>query len=253
MRFGATPEPKAMKAGYGTIQSKIDSLKNEKPKNRKIYPFNPNYITDFKGYKLGMSVDEIDRLLEFRKANKYVNSANEFQMVTKVSDSLLKVISPYFKFPDWVRKKPTNNYVRRQTFHSKQIAIIDINFATAEDLIKVYGVGPALSERILKQKELLGGFTTMDQIKDIWGLSDEVVSKLKESFDVKSQPSVKKVRINEASLKELSQFPYFRYPISRSIVTHRSMHGAITKAADLAKIPNFPVEQIDRIAIYLEF
>lgn len=83
------------------LQNKVDSLKfdsnNFKPT---IYPFNPNFITDFKGYQLGMSVSEIDRLLAFRKQNKFVNSAEEFQAVTKVSDSLLKVISPYFKFPD---------------------------------------------------------------------------------------------------------------------------------------------------------
>jgi hypothetical protein len=53
-----------------------------------LYPFNPNFITDFKGYKLGMSVQEID-LLEYRKGNKYVNSPKEFQAVTQVSDSLL--------------------------------------------------------------------------------------------------------------------------------------------------------------------
>jgi hypothetical protein len=49
-----------------------------------------------------MSVQEIDRLLEYRKGNKYVKP-KEFQAVTQVSDSLLNVIAPYFKFPDWVK------------------------------------------------------------------------------------------------------------------------------------------------------
>lgn len=80
-----------------SLQSEMDSLKmdvkNSKPK---IYLFNPNFISDYKGYKLGMSVQEIDRLLAFRKENKYVNSAKEFQNVTKVSDSILNVMAPYF-------------------------------------------------------------------------------------------------------------------------------------------------------------
>jgi len=63
-----------------TIETEIDSLKQEQLNYvPKIYPFNPNFITDFKGYKLGMSTAEIDRLLAFRKTNKYVNSAQEFQ------------------------------------------------------------------------------------------------------------------------------------------------------------------------------
>ena len=51
------------------IQKQIDSLKGLEVENRKpkIFPFNPNYITDHKGEQLGMSLDEIDRLLAFRK------------------------------------------------------------------------------------------------------------------------------------------------------------------------------------------
>ena len=89
-----------------SIESEILSIKKEKENQvGKLYPFNPNFISDYKGYKLGMSVAEIDKLLAFRKENKYVNSVREFQIVTGVSDSLLAVISPYFKFPDWVKNK----------------------------------------------------------------------------------------------------------------------------------------------------
>ena len=87
------------------LQSYVDSLKQVKEEYKPtIYPFNPNFITDVKGYRLGMSVEELNRLFAFRKLNKYVNSAEEFQTVTGVSDSLLATISPYFKFPNWVNQ-----------------------------------------------------------------------------------------------------------------------------------------------------
>lgn len=50
-----------------------------------------------------MSVEQIDRLLAYRKQGKFANSPKEFQQVTGISDSLLNAISPYFKFPDWVK------------------------------------------------------------------------------------------------------------------------------------------------------
>ncbi|MGB1043152.1 MAG: hypothetical protein ACPGU6_07145, partial [Tenacibaculum sp.] len=55
------------------FQKELDSLKRIALEKRKpkIYPFNPNFITDFKGYQLGMSINEIDRLHFFRKKNKY--------------------------------------------------------------------------------------------------------------------------------------------------------------------------------------
>lgn len=243
------------------MQVQIDSLKNqvENEDSYKIYPFNPNFITDFKGYKLGMSVAEIDRLLEFRKTGKFVNSAKEFQSVTKVSNSLLTKISPYFKFPDWVNNKrqSQNSYANDEfvSFEKKPTKIIqqDLNMASKEDLIKIYGIGDGISERILKFKESLGGFVSMDQMNDVWGLSPEVIEELNKHFKIVSLPTISKVDINNASTKELSKFPYFKYQLSREIVTYRSMNGGIKSIEDLTKIKGFPVEKVKIIALYLDF
>jgi len=250
----ASPE----KEKWLSLQSQIDSMKQQKLDYvPKIYPFNPNFITDFKGYKLGMSVAEIDRLLAFRKGNKYVNSPKEFQAVTKVSDSLLDAISPYFKFPDWVNnKKEFIDYKKypNATFAKKEkIVIIDINQATQEDLIKIYGIGEAISLRILKFKESLGGFVSMEQMNDVWGLSPEVIENLNSHFKVSAIPNFKKIDINNASIKELSSFPYFKYPLPKNIVTFRSMNGDFKTKEDLSKIKDFPVDKIDIIALYLAF
>lgn len=216
--------------------------------------FNPNFITDFKGYKLGMTVEEIDRLLAYRKTNRFVNSAEEFQAVTHVSDSLLCVMAPYFKFPDWVTKRKTMHGFERTTFDKKiSKSVLDINIATAEDLKKVYGIGDGLSERILKEKEKFGGFVSMEQLQDVWGLSPEVIQNLNQDFRVSTLPSVKKFNVNQMSVKELMQFPYFKFPVAKAIVTFRSMNNGIAGIEDLSKISNFPVDKIKIIALYLEF
>lgn len=237
------------------LQSTVDSLKlNNKNYKPQIYPFNPNFITDFKGYKLGMSVEEIDRLLVYRAQNKFVNSAAEFQAVTKVSDSLLKAISPYFKFPDWVKnnKNTSREFAKNDFSKPEKIILLDINQATKEDLMKVYGIGDKISDRILEQKEKYGAFVSMEQMNDIWGLSPEVLEKLKSSFAVKSVSNCKKININNASVKELSKFPFFRFQLAKDIVIYRTMNGNIT-FEDLSKIKGFPIEKIKIIALYLEF
>ena len=239
-----------------SLQSSIDTLKSEKKNSSyTIYPFNPNFITDFKGYKLGMKVEEIDRLLAFRKLGKFANSAKEFQQVTKISDSLLNAISPYFKFPDWVNNpKQQNNYKSNWKEYPKKevLKVIDINQASKEDLMKITGIGDAISDRILIQKDLYGGFVSMEQMNEIWGLSPEVLLNLNKYFTISALPNIKKIDINNASVKELGQFPYFKYPISKNIVTYRSMNGDI-KIEDLANIKAFPVDKIKIIALYLQF
>ncbi|MGO4818438.1 ComEA family DNA-binding protein [Flavobacterium sp. W22_SRS_FP1] len=241
-----------------SVQSEIDSLNRSKQKLVvKTYSFNPNFISDYKGYRLGMSVPEIDRLLAFRKENKYVNSAKEFQDVTMVSDSLLTVLAPYFKFPDWVINKSTNkkylNYEEKAFGQKEKIVVADINNAKQEDLTKIFGIGEVLSLRILKLKESLGEFVSMEQMKDVWGLSPEVITNLNMHYKIFAFPNIKKLDINNASVKEMAQFPYFRYALAKQIVTYRSMNGDIKNIEDLTKIKDFPVEKSNIIGLYLTF
>lgn len=253
--FKSTTNDSKEKQEWLAFQTEIDSLKQIKRDYiPKIYPFNPNFITDFKGQKLGMSVAEIDRLLAFRKTNKYVNTPEDFQKVTKISDSLLNTMVPYFKFPDWVtNKKEFKSKYKSFENKKEKIVILDINQATKEDLIKVYGIGPALSDRILKLKDLLGGFVSMEQMNDVWGLSPEVIENLNKNFKVSVLPKVNKVDINNASIKELMLFPYFKYALAKAIVTYRSMNGDFKNNTDLTKINGFPNEKLNVISLYLYF
>lgn len=240
------------------IQTEIDSLKElAKFEAARLYPFNPNYISDYKGYKLGMSVQEIDRLIVFRKENKFVNSAQEFQKVTKVSDSLLSKIAPYFKFPDWVNENRKSNSIsiyRDPVFaKSEKLVVLDINTASLDDFIKVYGIGEVIAQRILSFRESLGSFVAMEQLNEVWGLSPEVLVNLNKRFKVKSLVGIKKVNINNASIKELAQFPYFKYALAKQIVIYRSMNGLIVETVDLTKIKGMPNDKIKIIALYLDF
>lgn len=242
-----------------SLQKEINAAKLvHNDENQAVKSFNPNFITDYKGYKLGLSVREMDRLLEFRKENKFVNSAEEFQEVTKISDSLLAVISPFFKFPNWIKNKPNfkyekKEYTQKADFKKEAIKVLDINQASSEDLIKIYGIGEALSARIIKQREVLGYFVSMEQMNEIWGLSPDVVAELNSHFKIVLPSDFKKIAINDASLKELSQFPYFKYALAKQIVTYRSMNGNFNNIEDLSKIKGFPVEKAKIIALYLEF
>ena len=86
-----------------SLDSEIDSLRSlaSHHKHDTIYPFNPNFLTDYKAFRIGLTPPQYDRLQAFRAQDKYLNSAKEFQQITKVSDSVLARISPLFKFPSW--------------------------------------------------------------------------------------------------------------------------------------------------------
>jgi DNA uptake protein ComE-like DNA-binding protein len=244
------------KQWLSTISKSDPNVAYSKKKQYVMKPFNPNFISDYKGYKLGMSVQEIDRLLEFRKQNKFVNSPEEFQKVTGISDSLLKTIVSYFKFPDWVINKGKASSGKFHKFlprEKEKIIQKDINIATREDLIAVYGIGEKLADKILLEKEKLGSFVSMEQFQFIWGISPEALTDLEKRFVVKSQNGIKKIAINDLSQKELAKFPYFNYALAKEIVIYRTMNNGIKEIADLTKIKGMPNEKINIIALYLDF
>ncbi|MFT6190765.1 MAG: DNA uptake protein ComE-like DNA-binding protein [Polaribacter sp.] len=244
------------------FQKQIDSLKVVEIENRKPkrYPFNPNYITDFKGERLGMSLDEIDRLLAFRKTNKFVNSKNEFQKVTKVSDSLLDEISLYFKFPDWVVKRNQSNSISqprkaqsysKKTDNKKAVSTTDINKATAEDLQTISGIGPAFSERIIKYRSKLQGFSFNNQLYEVWGLEIEVVDRVLSIFKINQKPIIKKINVNIVEFKELLKNPYINYDLCIKIFNYRDEVAELQNISELKNIKDFPLDKYDQIVLYL--
>ncbi|WP_299837515.1 helix-hairpin-helix domain-containing protein [uncultured Tenacibaculum sp.] len=239
------------------LQSEIDSLKEEKiKKQNKVFPFNPNFISDYKGERLGMSLEEIDRLHKFREQNKFVNSTEEFQEVTKVSDSLLNIISPYFKFPDWVKKKVPKKQNKSQLQKSEQISIIiastnDINKANLKDFITVNGVGEVIAERIIKYRSKLKGFTFKDQLYEVWGLDKGLAREILQNFEIKDKPKIQKINVNTASFKEILNLPYIDYELCKKIFDYRDEVAELQNIEELRNIKDFPQKKYQRIVLYL--
>ncbi|MEE9362803.1 MAG: helix-hairpin-helix domain-containing protein [Cellulophaga sp.] len=238
-------------------QKEIDSLKSLsfKKDNIKLYSFNPNFITDYRGYVLGMSVKEIDALHAFRKTGKFVNSSKEFQKVTGVSDSLLQIIELQFKFPEWTKKKVVQKVNSKSKKRVNQVVVKivfqNINTATAEDFKKIYGIGNKLSARIVKFRERLGGFLVEEQLYDVYGLEDEVVKRTLLKFAIITKPKIQKININTATVGEIAKLIYIRFDVALAIVKYREVVKHISSFEELNNLEGFPSDKIDRIQLYL--
>lgn len=238
------------------LQRKLDSLKSVELEKRtpKVYLFNPNYLTDYKASKLGMSIVEIDRLLVFRKQNKFVNSVVQFQEVTKVSDSLLSKISQYFKFPDWVVKQKLNNKANKKSIVSVSsiISTTDINKATVQDFETIVGINEVLAKRIVKYRNKLKGFTYHKQLSEVWRLESTLIGNLLKVFKVVDKPVIAKININTAGFKEVLSTPYVDYSLCKKIFDFKDEVAELQTIDELKKIDGFPLDKYDRIVLYLE-
>jgi len=246
-------------------QKKIDSLKQLKLATDKpnIYPFNPSFLTDFKGYQLGMSVEEIDRLLKHRANGKYINSVSEFKSITKVSDSLLAIISPYFNFPDWIANKKEQHLFHQDTFNKNTDTfsmvedpigseIKDLNTATEKDLQSIRGIGKKLSERIINYRTKLGGFLLNDQLYEVYYLDSAIADNILQQFQISEVPLIEKIDVNTATFKQVLSIVYIDFELTKKIFEYRDEVAEIQSLEELKKIEDFPLDKFDRIALYLD-
>ena len=241
-----------------TYQTQLDSLRKiaSAAKRFKLYPFNPNYISDYKGYQLGMKTKEIDRLLAHRKKRLFVNSAKEFQKITNISDSLLNTIAPYFKFPDWVQKKNQQNK-KKIIFKSQprssrvELSSTNINEATLNDLLFVDGVNEYLADRIIKYRSKLKGFSLPEQLFEVWGLDKATGIKIFETFSIVNKPIIVKTNINTASFKEILSIPYIDYELCLKIFDYKDEVAELQSISEIKNIEGFPLENYTRIVLYL--
>jgi len=225
------------------LQEQIDSAKLQKQQPR-IFPFNPNYISLSKGYQLGLSLEEIERLHRYRDTGKFINSVTAFEQITQVTPSWLKQYSPYFKFPDSMTaevekiKKP------------KTVEVKDLNTSTAADLTQVRGIGAVLSERIIKYRTRLQGFDKLNQLYEVYGLDSLVVENVKRQFKIKTKPKRTKIPIALATLEELLKIPYLSKSEAKKIIGLRTRNQNLT-LKNLRSEPGFDSLKIERLALYL--
>jgi DNA uptake protein ComE-like DNA-binding protein len=127
----------------------------------------------------------------------------------------------------------------------------DINIAVKDDLKTINGIGEKLSERIIKYRSKLQGFSTPNQLYEVWGLSAEVAVKVLLVFKLVKLPNIQKINVNTVSFKELLKNPYIDYELCKKIFNYKDEVAELQDISELKNIIGFPLELYDRIVLYL--
>lgn len=225
-----------------SYQTQLDSLRiKENAQTPIVYQYNPNYLTDYRAYTLGLPPEAFDKLLRYRQTNSYVNTPKQFQEVTKLSDSLMEKLLPQLKFSKPLFKSKTKNRI---------VLKKDINKASASDFQEVSGIGAVLSERIIKYRSFLSGFSVLEQCYEVYGLDSLVVQRLWERFEIQSLPEIERLDLTTVSLQELEQIPYLNRADARKIIAYRTKNNGISTATLSELFVNSP-NKLQRIKLYL--
>jgi len=231
---------------FSKNQQKLDSLLAHWPQKSDStilkkaigFPFNPNTasLSDFDS--LGFPDFLAQRIQNYRSKNGKFRLKSDLLRIYGMDTSLYNSLEPFIQLP--VLAGNTANKPKEQTPAITKTEIkrerIDLNMADSTQLTKIYGIGAKLSARIINYRNKLGGFISMDQLSEVYGLDTTVIKRVQEKYFVEASYQPRKIILNQASEKELSNHPYIKYALAKAIATYRFQHGNFTSVEDVKKI-----------------
>ena len=150
--------------------------------------------------------------------------------------------------------KKTSNPVAsvRKGMINRQRPLLDLNSCDSASLEALPGIGPVLSARIIRYRNLLGGFAYVDQLREVYGLSAETFNLIEGRLTADST-EVRKIKVNTADYRQLIRLPYLERNEVSAILKYRELYGKITVMSELVENKLIAPEKAERIRPYLEF
>ena len=224
-----------------------------------LFSFNPNTVSFEQMILLGF-----DSIIA-RRISKYRNNKGQFIIkkdLLKIYDfpkDLYKDIVDYILLPEMIPEKQqalphTATMVKSIKTDNKIIhKRIDINVADTNQLIQLNGIGRILSKRIIKYRDLLGGYSNIDQLDDVYGLKGKSLEILKSAVYIDSLFTPKKIEINFSVWEEMVKHPYINSQLANDLLNLRSNKGYLNTIDQLRDIPYLNDSILRRIEPYIEF
>ena len=126
---------------------------------------------------------------------------------------------------------------------------VDVNAADTALLRRVPGVGKKISEAIVEYRERLGGFYSVEQLRELKIVSPELL----EWFEVSSSPNIQRLNINKASFQALNSHPYISYEQTKALLQYIRLYGKVKDEQALVETGIFTKEEVERLKPYLAF
>lgn len=222
-----------------------------------IRSFDPNKLSKEDWIKLGVKPKISDNI------EKYINKGGKFHK----QQDLLKIygfdktvynnLSPHMFFSTdttkGISKKIAKSERIKKTGKTEKVLIsfIELNSSDSISMGKLPGINKALSTRILKFRNLLGGFYKQEQLLEVYGFKKNTYDSVKCLVKVDSN-LIKKINLNQVSEKELAKHPYIGKYKAVEIIKYRKFKNKISNYNELVLNGFFSKEEMNKLKYYLK-
>jgi competence ComEA-like helix-hairpin-helix protein len=239
-------------APQATLSKQSQNTHFQPQKTSENFVFDPNTATKEDFARLGLADNTANSILNYRAKGGFFKKKEDFSKIYTLAQSDFERLAPFINIPEktptaFPQNKP--DFPKNTIIAAKPIITIDINAASMEDWQKLNGIGAALAGKIVNFRTKLGGFTSVEQIKETYNLPDSTFQKIKSQLQFQS-PIFKKININTASIEELQTHPYLKKKQAEILLLYRKNHGNFANVEDLQKTGVFPSDVLGRVKPY---
>ena len=226
-----------------------------------IFHFDPNTVTFDELVLLGLPEKTATAIVNYRKAGGKFRKPDDFARIRDIDDSVYNRLSPYINIvraeqPKKTYSKDTKTTKKAKTSNQgwqdrKEAAIVELNTADSTQLVAMYGIGPTTARRIISYRRLLGGFYSVEQLREVQNFNEETYIKLYPQFAVDTS-KIKRINLNDFKYNDLKRHPYVTTAQLNSIMNYKKLMGRFNAVGDLLKYHLLDTLTYERVQPYLE-
>lgn len=242
------------------LDSLIAALEKERQLNGEItnedtlFGFDPNTVSKHQLAALGFSEQMINRIMNYRVKGGKFFIKRDLLKIYGMDTSFYEKLTPFIQLPIAKNSPKKTQEVQREKFAEAKpntVTMFDLNIVDSIGLIKIYGIGPVLSSRIIRYRDKLGGFVDESQLYEVYGLDSTVINRLSAVAYIMSGFVPRKLNINHDRENDLSAHPYLSRSEAKAIVAYRFQHGPFLTVQDIRRIQSISEEKFLKIEPYL--
>ncbi len=229
---------------YQSSHSKFNKLEGE------LFYFDPNTISQNEWRRLGVREKTIGIINNYLSKGGRFREATDLKKIWGLKENLADRLIPFVRIAELQIKQFSYEATSRKAYTTKTYQAVNINESDTSALTALPGIGPKLSQRIIKYRDRLGGFYSVDQVGETFGLPDSTFKKIRTWLQV-DKNTIKTININTATLEELKLHPYIRYHLANALVQYRQQHKAYTSVNEIRNIMLVDDTTYEKVAPYL--
>ena len=214
------------------------------------FRFDPNTLS-LDGFRsLGLSEKQAAVLLRYREKGGTFRNKADLKKMYCISPEKYADLEPYISIaPDTVFRRSEIGSAPPGMLTSCRSEIVDLNTSSAADLDSIRGIGPAIANGIIRYREKLGGYRSLEQLREVYGIDSNLYRQIIPCLRLETV-SLTRININTGFADDLKH-PYLDRGLARLIVNYRKLHGAFGSVEDLKKLALVNEELYLKLAPYL--